>query len=110
MDNSAHIINQLTEGVRRRKFHHEFETVDRRVIARMSDKELAIWQTAFPPESPQWRLAEHEWQSRLMLDQNKATFHAARLGIWGTVIGAAIGVIGTLIAVALTFLLQSHYK
>ena len=46
-----------------------FAQIDRRVIAAMSDTELAVWHASFPIESPQAKLAEHEWQRRLTVMQ-----------------------------------------
>ncbi|MGD0349476.1 MAG: hypothetical protein ABSB84_04080 [Verrucomicrobiota bacterium] len=47
-------------------WQQELRKTDRREIARKSDIELSNWQTSYPPESPQYRLAEYKWQRRLI--------------------------------------------
>ncbi|MDF7809699.1 hypothetical protein P4E94_19830 [Pontiellaceae bacterium B12219] len=50
-----------------------FAEIDRRVIAKMKDKDLALWQSEYPPDSPQFILAEFEWNRRLTAEQIRST-------------------------------------
>lgn len=74
-----------------------FESFDRRELSKMDDKALAVWQSMFDPDQPQWRLAEYEWQRRLTADQISATMKAARgqayIGIAGVIIGALLALL-----------------
>lgn len=71
----------------RHGLEHKFGEVDRRTLARMSDKDLALWQSQYPQDSPQFILGQCEWNRRLTADQIKATRWAAWLGIAGVIIG-----------------------
>jgi hypothetical protein len=75
----------------------EFTDVDRRELARMADKELAAWQAGFPSDSPQFILAQYEWQRRLIADQIRATVFSARWQAWFGVFAAIIGALLTLL-------------
>lgn len=80
--------------------HAQMRDVDRREIASKSDIDLTIWQTSYTSDSPQFRLAEHEWQRRLVAEQITATMKAARgqayIGLAGIVIGAILPLLGAL--------------
>ncbi|HUX31389.1 MAG TPA: hypothetical protein VMV78_12325 [Thiobacillus sp.] len=76
----------MGDGARRAKF----KDVDRRAIAKMSDHELALWQSEYPEDSPQFILANHEWQRRLTIEQVNASRFAAFMGLLGAVVGAFI--------------------
>jgi hypothetical protein len=82
----------------------EFKAFDRRELLKMSDKELAEWQSRHESDEPQWRLAEHEWQRRLTEQTVRATISAARLQAY---IGIAAALIGALAGALLTLLIQS---
>jgi hypothetical protein len=69
----------------------DFLGIDRRAIAKMPDKELALWQSDFPVESPQFILASYEWQRRLIVDQVKAVRWAAWLSVFGVITGIILG-------------------
>ena len=77
---TQHLLKKFTLG--------EFKAVDRRALTKLPDKELAVWQSEYQSNSPQYILAEHEWQRRLMADQIKGNRFAAYIGIIGTIIGA----------------------
>lgn len=85
-DQFDEIIARVTEDINRSKF----KDVDRRVIAKMSDSDLALWQSKYPENSPQFILAEHEWQRRLTVEQVNASRFAALMGLLGAVVGAFI--------------------
>lgn len=85
-DPTDQIIDLISAGARRAKF----KSVDRRVIAKMSDHELALWQSEYPEGSPQHILAEHEWQRRLTVEQVNASRFSAFMGLLGAVVGAFI--------------------
>ena len=81
-------VNRAARDIYKQKLDKEFKSINRRTISRYSDKELATWQSEYPPDSPQFILAEHEWQRRLMADQIRGSRFAAYIGIIGTIIGA----------------------
>ncbi|MDH2918469.1 MAG: hypothetical protein PXX73_04670 [Sideroxydans sp.] len=68
----------------------EYRTVDRKALSKMSDKALAEWQSRYPPGSPQFILAEYEWQRRLTVAQVRASRFAALMALLGAVVGAWI--------------------
>lgn len=73
----------------------DYLKVDRAVLAKMPDKELAEWQGRYPPGSAQFILAEHEWQTRLTVRAIKAQFSIAFIGIGSAALGAVIGAVLT---------------
>lgn len=81
---SLHAIERMKE------LQGEMRAVDRREIGGKSDIELTIWQTSYPSESPQYRLAEYEWNRRLTVAQVKAARWAAIVGLAGVIIGALL--------------------
>jgi hypothetical protein len=68
----------------------QFIDVDRRVLAKMPDKDLATWQAKFPSDSPQFILAQFEWQRRLTADQIKTMRWAALIGLAGIILGVLL--------------------
>jgi hypothetical protein len=94
------VIKQMAAQERaqiRATHHEEFKGFDRSKLSRMTDKELAEWQAGFEPAEPHWRLAEHEWQSRLIAKQIRAAHWQAWFGIAAAVIGALLGALLTLL-------------
>jgi hypothetical protein len=89
-------------AMRRNRNREEFKTFDRVQLVKMDDKALAEWQSKYSEREPQWRLAEHEWQRRLLDQQLNATIKSARwqawFGIMAAIIGAILGAILTTIA------------
>ena len=81
-------VDALVKQLYKKQLVGEFNSVDRREFAKLSDKELAVWQSEHPINSPQYILAEQEWQRRLMVDQIKGSRFAAYIGVIGTIIGA----------------------
>ena len=70
---------------------HEFSSINRSEFAKQDDKALAVWQSEYEPGSPQYILAEHEWQRRLTAQQVQATRFAAWVALVGVVVGALLG-------------------
>jgi len=68
----------------------ELAKLDRRELVKKSDIELAKWQSRFDSDEPQWRLAEHEWQRRITVEQMRAARWQAYFGIAGVVIGVIL--------------------
>ena len=68
-----------------------FASLDESSLFLKSDKDLAHFQATHPPESPQYALALHEWNRRLVTRQVKATQHAAWIGLVGVIVGAVMG-------------------
>ena len=42
----------------------DLATFDPRLLSKMDAKTLAAWQSQFEPDEAQWKLADHEWQTR----------------------------------------------
>lgn len=91
MDSIRDFVDRFEDADTKRRLQAEFASVDRRAVGELSDVELAAWQARYPADSPQHRLGEHEWQSRLTAEQTKATRFAALLGLFGVVLGFALG-------------------
>jgi hypothetical protein len=90
-DDRDHVIEGVMDGIVREMTRSEFEATDPRSIARMSDKELAAWQSKYSTDSPQHIFAQHEWDRRLTVRQVRATRFAAWIGILGVILGAVVG-------------------
>jgi hypothetical protein len=69
----------------------EYSKVDRVWLSKLSDKELASWQSDHPQESPQFLLAQFEWNRRLTEKQVQSVRFAAWVGLIGVVLGAILG-------------------
>jgi CO dehydrogenase/acetyl-CoA synthase gamma subunit (corrinoid Fe-S protein) len=80
----------------------EFKKFDRRELIKMDDVALAKWQGSFALDEPQWRLAEHEWQRRIIAEQITAIVKAARWQAWFGIAAAVIGALLTLLVQALS--------
>lgn len=61
--------------------------IDCRKLAKMRDDALASWQSQYVPGSPQYILADQEWQNRRLARQLRAVYVAAFLGLLGVVLG-----------------------
>jgi hypothetical protein len=62
-------------------FQNELKKIDKRDLARKSDIDLTVWQTSYPPDSPQFIIAEKEWERRLSAEQIRAGHTAAWIGV-----------------------------
>lgn len=69
----------------------EYANLDESSLFRKSDKELANFQAEYPPESPQYTLAQNEWNRRLLARQIKESRFSAIIGLIGIVVGALLG-------------------
>lgn len=74
----------------KRDIENKFGDVDRRALARMSDKDLALWQSQHPSDSPQYILAQFEWNRRLTAEQTKWARWSVIVGFIGVIIGALL--------------------
>jgi len=79
--------SQLREIESRKKRFEEFESISTLFVASKTDKELALWQSKYPQDSPQHIIANHEWQRRLNAEQIKSNRFSAYIGIGGVVLG-----------------------
>ena len=57
-------FNIISERLRKLRNQNEFEKINHAEITKMTPEQLAAWQTKHDTDSPQWKLAEHEWQVR----------------------------------------------
>jgi len=72
------------------KHRDAFKSLDRRKLSAMDDKSLAEWQSDFKQDEPEWRIAEHEWQRRLTVEEIKAVRWAAIIGVCAIILGALL--------------------
>jgi hypothetical protein len=90
---ASHFLGRV-HAAKKQRHREELASLDRRALSKMDDKALAIWQFEFEEDEPQWRIAEHEWQSRLITAQIRAATAGARgqayFGIAGMVIGLLV--------------------
>ena len=93
-------IDSMMRSINRGIVKREFEEMDTRSIAKMTNKELASWQSDQVVESAQFILATHEWNRRLLTEQ----LRSIRFGVWATLIGTLAGSLG---GVYLGYLLTS---
>ena len=83
-------FKQFEAEQKRRGLENKFNGIDRRALAQMSDKDLALWQSQHPESSPQFILSQFEWNRRLTADQIKATRWTALIGLAGVIIGVLL--------------------
>ena len=88
--NEGEIKKNIDGLLQREKYLKGFKDIDRRALSKMKDKELAEWQSGYPPGTPQHIVAEHEWQSRLTVKQVRGAQFAAFMGVIGTIVGSLI--------------------
>ena len=84
------IQSDRLEAIKKAQLKKDFDSIDRKLLAKMSDKELAEWQSKYESNTSQTILAEHEWQRRLTSEQVKATRFGGWMGLAGAVVGALI--------------------
>jgi len=68
-----------------------FENMDARVLAELTDRQLAILQAKVPRDSPQFIRADQEWQRRLTERQLRSERFAVWMGVGGTLAGTVLG-------------------
>ncbi len=93
MNGDDKLINQIAAQERaqiRARHSEELKSFDRSKLSGMNDRDLAAWQAGFESSEPHWRLAEHEWQSRLIAKQIRAAHWQAWFGIAAAIIGALL--------------------
>lgn len=76
---------------RSKAIEKEFIELDHSTIAKMSDKDLAAWQSKYEPTTAQWIFAEHEWQNRLLARQVNNSRWLALVALLGSLGGVVIG-------------------
>ncbi|MGA2246353.1 MAG: hypothetical protein ABSH48_15255 [Verrucomicrobiota bacterium] len=81
---------KLLQEEAKARYDQQFEKVNRRELAGWPDEKLAAWQAKFPSESPQFILAQFEWNRRLTADQVKAARWASWIGLAGVIVGALL--------------------
>jgi ABC-type dipeptide/oligopeptide/nickel transport system permease subunit len=84
-------LKGVLDKMRANKIAEEFAKLDIVRVARFSDKELAAWQFEHQPGTPQYILADHEWQRRLTMQQVHAAYRTAWIGVVGTLLGTLLG-------------------
>ena len=85
-----------------------FKEGDPNVIANLTDRELADFQSKYSQGTRSFILAEYEWQRRLTAQQIRATSKSAWLGLIGVILGGLIGIVASNSAAILSYILASH--
>ncbi|HEX5398518.1 MAG TPA: hypothetical protein VFY06_05655 [Verrucomicrobiae bacterium] len=83
-------FKQIDAEQEKRGRENIFQEVDRRALAKMSDKALALWQSQHPSDSPQYILSQFEWNRRLTAEQTKWARWSVIVGFIGVIIGALL--------------------
>ena len=84
------LVEHAFEGIKRQREEKTFQYLDPDSLSKMSNKDLALWQSQNSPGSAQCIWAEHERQIRLIRKHVGAMRFAAYIGILGTVVGALL--------------------
>lgn len=92
MDGIERLGSDLMKGLQAQAFTGE----DVAALARLSDAELAAWQSTQRAGGAAWLWAQQQWQLRLLARQGRQLR-------WATVIGGAMGIAGALLGSALTW-------
>ena len=82
-----HVIGQVHTA----RVKKDFGELDVVRMAGFSNKELAAWQFEHQPGTPQYIIADHEWQRRLTMQQVRTSYRTAWIGVAGTLLGTALG-------------------
>jgi hypothetical protein len=97
----AKLLPHLEEHARRMKAHDErvireqkaFESFDPKSLVDMSPEKLSAFQSSFLPSSPQFIVASHEWNNRLVAAHIKAIDAHSKSGsraVWRAAIASAL--------------------
>lgn len=81
----------------------EFKEMDPRELDEMTDHELALWQSRFPMASPQFLLATHVWNRRLLAKELQTVR-------WCSLTSSCIGLAGVVLGVILTAIASACLK
>jgi len=84
-------VEQSLKQLSRSVLKDKLSSISNKSLSKMSDADLAFWQSSFDFQDPRYRMAEHEWQRRLIVSQLKSTRFAALLGVLGTLLGVVLG-------------------
>jgi hypothetical protein len=84
------LIRNVIEGQRKARLRKEFRETTPSDLAALDNSSLAEWQSQYSTDSPQFLLADHEWQRRLTAQQVKAMRFAAYVSLAGVVLGAIL--------------------
>lgn len=83
-------IEEHREKQKKEQLQTEFTNFDCGTLSTMTNKDLAKWQAAYPPDSPQYIIATQEWDRRAHEKQKMSNRQAALIGFAGAIIGAVI--------------------
>jgi len=86
-------FRRVLDKMHAEKIEKEFAELDVLRVTRFSDKELAAWQFKQEPGTPQYIVADHEWQRRLIMRQVRTAYRTAWIGVVGTLLGTLLGAI-----------------
>lgn len=83
-------IDQANKLLAEEELEAEFINLSQRELAKYTDKDLALFQSKHPAGSPQFLIANHEWQRRLIVAQAKTSRLVALVGVMGTLLVAIV--------------------
>ena len=86
-------IDKAMKNLKRREAWDAFDDTSREAFSNLTDKELADIQSRFEPYDPQYILASHEWNVRLLNRQLKSASYSTWAGVLGTLGGVLLGAI-----------------
>jgi ABC-type dipeptide/oligopeptide/nickel transport system permease subunit len=90
-DRIQEMMREAASALQKQSVDKAFVKLDRREVVKMSDKDLAKWQAEYPADSPQFILAQYEWNRRLSVRQIRAAHITAWIGVIGTLVGVVLG-------------------
>ena len=80
---AAELLNKKNQA------REAFSKTSRKAFSKLTDEELALTQSYFEVGDPQYIIAEHEWNVRILARE----LRSIRYGTWATLVGTFGGVI-----------------
>jgi hypothetical protein len=81
-------LSAMEEEQRKDELKEGFKNMNAEVLAALDDDKLVAFQFEYPPSSPQFIRAEHEWQRRLFDRQISSQRLAIFAGVAGVILGS----------------------
>lgn len=88
---SNHRDKSAEEKIKEGLAVREFEGIDELYVSKLSNKDLALWQSSYSANSPQHIAASHEWQRRLIVEQVRSSRYLTLIGVLGSLLGVVVG-------------------
>jgi hypothetical protein len=81
---------RLAEREEKWYLQKEFADFDCGLLSKITNKDLAVWQSKYPMDSPQYLIALQEWNRRATVEQTKWMKRSVWTGFIGIIIGAVL--------------------